>query len=114
MSRVPQATDFTVPVEGVGKFVFAKRTMADEIAIQREYSGMLQGVEPTQQLDNLASWMAVLRTLTVRAPEDWDIDEMDPLDPETYEKLLKVFTAVREAENSFRRGKKVAPEAASA
>lgn len=114
MSRIPQATDFSIPVEGVGKFVFAKRKMADEIAIQREYASMLQGVEPTPQLDNLASWIAVLGTLTVRAPEDWDIDEMDPLDPETFNKLRKVYLALVDAERSFRGGKKVAPEAASA
>lgn len=101
--RDPSKTDFKVPVEGVGDFVFAKRMMRDELAIQVEYSRIIQGVEPTEWLALVAGWIASLKVLTVFAPSDWDIDEMDPLDKDTYAKLAKVHGALVEKESSFRR-----------
>lgn len=102
--RAPRSTDFEVPVEGVGTFVFARRTLGDELAIQREYARIIDGVTPTDWLATMAGWLSVLRTITVRAPEGWDLDAMDPLDPETYERLYKVFSALRAKEDSFRQG----------
>ncbi|MNF19326.1 hypothetical protein D3C80_2240330 [compost metagenome] len=39
------------------------------------------------------------------APEDWDIEAMDPLDEDTYATLLKVHAALADKERSFRKGK---------
>lgn len=105
MSRKPQSTDFRVPVEGVGEFVFAKRAMRDEIDIQVEYARMLQGVEPTNWLQAVCGWLSDLRVLIVRAPDSFDLDELDPLDPETYAKLGRVHGGLKEKENSFRQPK---------
>ena len=114
-NRVPKLTDFTVKVEGVGSFTFARRTMADELAIQREFADILQGVEsPTAWLQTMGGWLSVLRVLTVRAPDGWDLDEMDPLDEETYAKLSKVYEELRNQETLFRSGRKPASEATSA
>lgn len=112
--RKPQATDFHVPVEGIGTFVFGKRTMADELAVQREFADILGGVEPTAWLQTMAGWLAVLRVLTVKAPDGWDLDALDPLEDETYAKLNRVYTALREKEDSFRRGPKPAGEGSGA
>lgn len=103
MPRIAQPTDFTVQVDGVGSFAFGKRTMRDEIAIQVEYARIIDGVEPTAWLATVGGWLASLRVLTVRAPADWDVDDMDPLDPATYEKLGRVHEALKEQERSFRR-----------
>lgn len=103
MAREAQKTDFSVDVEGIGTFIFARRTMRDEIRIQREFARIIDGVEPTAWLAQVGGWLSDLGVLTVEAPEDWDIDGMDPLDDETYAKLLKVHTALREKEGSFRR-----------
>lgn len=103
MARTPKETDFTVPVEGIGNFTFAKRTMADEIKIQVKYAEIIDGVEPTTWLTLVGSWISTLSVLTVRAPADWDIDELDPLDNETYAKLKLVFESLTEQERSFRR-----------
>lgn len=96
------ATDFTVPVEGVGTFVFGYRDMKDQLRINVEYSRIVEDVTPTQWLDSLATALATLKVLTVRAPEDWSIDTMDPLDDEVYAKIFKVWGALRDQERSFR------------
>lgn len=115
MKRTPRPTDFDVTVEGVGNFVFASRTLGDEIAIQREYANIIGGVEsPTDWLVTMAGWLSVLRTITVRAPEGWDLESMDPLASETYEKLYKTYTALREKEDSFRQGVGASGQAVSA
>jgi hypothetical protein len=104
MARLPNRTDFTVPVEGIGAFTFAKRSLRDELAIGSEYSRLTEGVDtPTPWLEAVAGWIAALKVLTVEAPKGWNIDELDPLDPETYAKLRKVHAALREKEGSFRR-----------
>lgn len=103
MSRRPQPSDFIVDVEGVGSFTFAKRTMKDEIDIQVEYARLIQGVEPTEWLSRVGGWISTLKVLTVRAPDKWDLDDMDPLDEKVYEDMLLVYLALRAKEDSFRR-----------
>lgn len=110
MARTPNINDFSIPVDGIGTFTFARRKMADEIKIQVEYARMIDGVEPTQWLALVCGWMAALKVLTVRAPEGWDIDEMDPLDDDTYAKLGRVHAALIEKERSFRKGEKPSRE----
>lgn len=101
-------TDFNIDVPKVGAFVFAQRTMADHLKINVEYSRLTEGVNPTPWLDTIATCIAVIKTLSVRVPDDWDIEAMDPLDGETYDKLLKVHGALRAKEDSFRGDKKKA------
>lgn len=103
MARISKATDYTLPVDGVGSFVFGRRTMRDELDIQREYAVILGGAQPTPMLDLLANWISVFKVLTVLAPDGWDLDTMDPLDDETYEKMRRVYDAIAEKEASFRR-----------
>lgn len=101
--RKPGSRDFEVNVEGVGRFVFGYRVMVDEAKIQAEYARVVDGTTPTDWLHILAGWIATLKVLTVEAPEGWDIDEMDPLVDDEYEKLSKVFDALRAKESFFRR-----------
>lgn len=110
MARKPNVTDFDVPVEGIGTFTFGRRKMADEIAIQVEYARVIDGVQPTEWLALVAGWISALKVLTVRAPAGWDIDEMDPLDDDTYAKLMQVHAALAEKERSFRPGAKTGSE----
>lgn len=100
-----QQSTFAVPVEGIGTFQFRHRTMRDELRIGAEYSRLTEGVEqPTKWLADMAEWISTLKVLTVDAPEDWNIDDLDPLDPETYKKLIAVWNALRKKENFFRKG----------
>ncbi len=97
--------DFFEDVEGVGRFRFRQRTMNDEMVIQRLYADYIGGASnPTAWLITLAEWQAVLNALTVGGPDDWDIGTMDPLNTETYDKLRRVFIALRECESRFRGG----------
>lgn len=112
MAREGAATDFELPVDGIGVFRFGKRTMRDEIKIQVEYARMIEGVEPTEWLALVAGWIAALRVLTVRAPDGWDIEAMDPLDDDTYARLMKVHAALVAQERSFRGRPSQAVEAA--
>jgi hypothetical protein len=107
MSRAPNLSDFNVPVEGVGQFTFARRQMADEIAIQVEFARMIDGVEPTSWLQAVCGWLSALKVLTVRAPEGWVLEELDPLDEDVYARLNKVYTELVDKERSFRRGRSV-------
>jgi hypothetical protein len=106
MARQPLPTDYQVTVEGIGTFTFMRRRMREEMAIAAEYSRMTEGVDvPTAWLDNVAGWIAQLKTLTVYAPSGWtlDLDLMDPEDDETYQRLIRVHGALRAKEASFRR-----------
>ncbi len=95
-------SDFTLDVDGVGTFTFGYRTMADEFAIQRKYAELTGGGPITQWLGLVGGWMAALAVLTVKAPDGWVLDELDPLDAAVYEKLSRVFTALKDQEDRFR------------
>lgn len=97
-------TTYTITVDGVGTFTFAKRSMRSNLAIAAEYSRLTEGVEnPVPFLDTVATWMSTLKVLTVAAPDGWVLDDMDPEDEDTYTKLGRVYGALRNKEGSFRR-----------
>lgn len=112
MSRPAASTDFYVDVPNIGTFSFAKRMLRDELRIAAEYSRLTEGVDtPSPWLNIVAGWIAALTVLTVTAPDDWDVENMDPLDQETYDKLREVHVALRAKEDSFRPGKAKAGQA---
>ena len=102
MARTAQKSDFPIDVEGVGTFVFGRRTMADEIKMHVEYSRLTEAVPPTPWLDQVATWLSTLKVLTVRAPDGFDIEALDPLEEDTYIKMMRVHAALVEKERSFR------------
>lgn len=113
MSAGPK--EFTITVEGVGAFTFARRNMRKEIAIGAEYSRLIEGVPtPTPWLDMVCGWISALKVLTLKAPEGWDIEELDPLDDENFTLLGKVHASLREKEGSFRVKPNVEGEAVGA
>lgn len=121
MSRIPSKTDYQVTVDGIGTFTFGRRRVRDELAIAAEFSRLTEGVDtPTPFLESVAGWISTLKVLTVDAPEGWlldidgkptaDLDMADPLDNDTYAKLIKVHAELRKKEGSFRSGAKQASE----
>lgn len=114
MARQAKDTDFVEKVEGVGTFTFGRRTMRDEIAVQVEYARLIDGVEPTEWLALVCGWLAALRVMTVRAPDGWNLDELDPYDNDSYAKLNRVYNALHEKELSFRRKPEPASQASGA
>ncbi|EBA6160080.1 hypothetical protein BIW22_20925 [Salmonella enterica] len=102
--RYPTPTDYKVSVDGIGEFTFGRRRMKDEIQIQREYALIAGGVDATVWLANMGEYLSTLKVLTVTAPQGWDLDELDPLDTASYDKLKSVYMALREQEETFRTG----------
>lgn len=98
-------TPLTVAVEKIGNFVFRQRRMRDEFAVAAEAARLTEGLNDIPDwLGDMANVVATLKVLVAEAPPDWDIDAMDPLDPQTYTTLHRVYTAFREREDSFRNG----------
>lgn len=112
--RLAQPTDFFEDVEGIGRFRFARRKMADEVQIQRLFSEYTGGIQATAWLLTLGEYLSTLRVLTVSAPANWDLDDMDPLDEDTYSKIARVFIALREREETFRGRPRKTSEGSSA
>lgn len=106
MAREPQPTDFVISVEGIGSFTFSKRTLRSGFAISAEYARLTEG-EPLDALTGrFAEAVATLKVLMVDAPSGWgaaDLDDMSPYDDATYANLLKVWGALSDKEETFRR-----------
>lgn len=100
--RIESSSDFPVVVEGIGTFMFGYRKLADELRIQVEYARITEGVPATVWLFNLATYLSALRVLMVKAPNGWNLEELDPLDEETFILIERVFTALRAKEDEFR------------
>lgn len=107
------ATDFQITVDDVGMFTFGRRTFADEFAIQRKFADLTGGGPTTEWLRLVGGWVSTLAVLTVKAPEGWDIDAMDPLDPDVYAQLNRVHDALLDREYSFRGRTREGSEAGS-
>lgn len=100
--HTPSPTDYVVPLPGIGDFTIARRMMADHLKINVEYSRITEGIKPSEWLDTLATCISVIKVLTVRAPDGWDIDRMDPFEAKTYQQILDLHTLIAEKEGSFR------------
>jgi hypothetical protein len=96
----PRTYQFTV--EGVGKFVFRRRVMADRYLIVNRGLALMGGDVINDGLVQAATQMAELMELQVEGPEGWDVTEMDPLDAEHCELFDRVHKRFREAEETFR------------
>jgi len=106
MTRAPRPTDFPLTVEDVGTFVFARKAMREQVSIAVEYARLTEGVpEVVEILGDIPEAMATIKVLTVSAPEGWDADTLDPEDKESYEKIMKVWGALRDKLAGFRKSK---------
>ena len=100
--RIASSTDFPVIVDGIGTFIFGYRKLADELRIQVEYARITEAQPATVWLFNLATYISALRVLMVKAPDGWDLEALDPLDEESFVQIERVFSELREKEDSFR------------
>ena len=95
---------YPVSVEGIGDFVFRKRTLQDQITIQANASRRLRGPVDDPELRSFVHALETLLCLTVQAPEGWAPEALDPLEPGETEQLWQVHEALRDAEEKFRKG----------
>lgn len=98
-----------VPVEGIGTFVFSPRRLRQEIAINVEFARLSEAVTLDGFTSMFVRAVAELKVLTLEAPDGWQpaqLDDLDAYDDATYGRLLKVWHALTDKEESFRRDRK--------
>ena len=98
MNRAP----FVVNVPSQGDFTFRVRTLFDEVKIEAEALRITGGPTGDVGLRTLAHMLAGLSVLTVSAPEDWDIEAIDPLAPDAAAPVRAVWKELRAAEEKVR------------
>lgn len=105
---------YPLVVDGVGTLEVRRRTLRVEIQVGAEFARLTEGQEQIPGwLRDLCEMTSTAKVLVVRGPDGWDVDAMDPQEPATYEKLAKVYQAIREAEGRFRRPPAGGPQAGS-
>lgn len=101
--RAPASTDFAITAGGE-QFTVGRRVMRDEFAIGAEYSRLTEGVEtPTRFLSYYARAFATAKVLLVAAPAGFDLEKLDPLEEDSYAKLIALYEAIIAREDDFRR-----------
>lgn len=94
-------------IEGIGTFTFRKRNMGAEIKISVEFARLTEGAPVDEFTAVFCRAIAELTVLTVTAPKDWVIADMDPFDDDSYAKVFKVRGAlIRGDGGTFRRAGK--------
>lgn len=96
-----------VPVEGIGVFTFAMRSLERQFRIEAEYCRLTEGLpQVTTFLGNLAQSVADLSCLVISGPKGWDSKEAilakDAFDADTYKDLQRVWSALCDKEAEFR------------
>jgi hypothetical protein len=105
MPRAANSTDFFVEVDGIGQFNFARRTVGDTYKIRGRYNQITDGYydEEGRMADLSALGYVSIQTLLVEGPSGFDIETLDPLVDEDFDaKVLRIFSALRAKELSFR------------
>lgn len=95
---------YTLTVPDIGTFEIRRRTFKVQMAVHAELNRLTEGAP----LASLSDWfldicglVAELKTLVVKAPDGWSIDDLDPLD-DGYDRLRAVHQAIRAREGTFR------------
>jgi hypothetical protein len=117
MPRAAKESDFHVDVEGIGRFLFARRTMQDQFMIRGEYARLTGGHYDAEgnMADLSALGYATLTVLLVDGPKSFNVSTLDPLmDDDFDKKILKVYVSLRAKELSFRPGPASGGEGAGA
>lgn len=93
---------FTVTVEGVGTFILRKRNLRLAMQIAAESVKIVGGPAETPWQAEVGEMVAMIMVQTVTAPAGWDIELLDPMDAEDHSLIIKVWGAIRGAEDKFR------------
>jgi len=79
--------------------------MRDDFKIGAEFSRITEGIaNPSPWFATIADAVAAIKVLAEAAPDGWDIEKMDPLAPDSYQRIMDVFNALRDKETFFREG----------
>jgi hypothetical protein len=109
MSESPPVDDvdvFVETVKGVGDFTFRRRNMRWELKTRVEFRRLSEGEQLDEMTTLFIEAIADLKVLIVSGPAGWTpqgLDDMDPFDDATIGKVLKVWSALRGKEETFRK-----------
>ena len=95
---------YVVNVPDVGTFEVRKRTLRVQMAIHAELNRLTEGAPLSTLSDwfiDLCGLVAELNGLSIKAPDGWSMEDVDPLD-DGYDRLRIVYRAIRTQEDSFR------------
>ena len=104
--REQKDTDFVIPIEGVGDFCYARRTLGDNLKIRSEFVKLLNGVDPEQdnELTGFATIFATHKVLCVSAPDGWD--DLSSVSEDAHADavgvVLSLWDKIKEKQDSFR------------
>ncbi len=93
-----------VEVPEIGTFTFLKRTPSLSMRIVSTSIDFIGEPARTAWQAETGTVFGTLKVLLQRAPEGFDLDALDPLEPADYAKALAVWGALREKEARFRGG----------
>lgn len=102
MKKQSSPTDFTVPLEGVGDFVFARPSIKDLMTIDRKYGEMVGLSDHVVRLNLLASMVAIHEVTCVSCPKGWE--NLEARGSEDDANISNLLIAYRAKEDSFRGG----------
>lgn len=106
--RKPADSDFFLEVPDVGTFRFGRRTYGDRLKIRAEYLRLTREFESVNdpELATHAAIVSAHKVLCVDAPEGWrDLEAIDLIDvPDAEDKIFALYFALKDKEDSFRRG----------
>lgn len=100
-----------VSVENIGTFTFAQRNLRLDMAARVEFARLTEGAGDLLHPQEREFFTAVadLKIMCTDGPKGWssaEIDALDPFDTDVLQKVLDVWYAFRQKEQSFRSGNK--------
>lgn len=104
--RSPSDSDFFVDVPEVGTFRFGRRTYGDRLKIRVEYRKLVQDAgDDDHELAAQAAAVAAHKVLCVEAPAGYeDLATLDMIAlPDAEDRVYRIYLALKEKEDSFRR-----------
>lgn len=93
---------FDLDVPDIGTFTFRRRTARLAFAAVKAGIDFIGGAATTGWQADMGTAIGVLATFTVRSPDGWNLENMDPLDPDDAARILAVAEALRAEEARFR------------
>lgn len=95
---------FAVEVPELGTFLFRRRNMRDNFAIEGEASRLVGGPVDDPILGAGAMAYATIQRLLVQPPDGWTLDGLNPYETRAVEQIYRIAGALGEAEGRFRTG----------
>lgn len=94
---------YQLEVEGVGVFEVRRRNMRVTAQVGAEFNRLTEGQTSLSPFfGQFCDMFATLKVLIVSGPDGWDLDNLDPDDPDSFELMGKVYGAIKEKEAFFR------------